>query len=179
MDGVPTGSGPQRTMPDAQSTQRLSRRERLALFLHRESDKRLSPLGVWIMRRTKGGIAHGRFMRLIGAPRELHVLLLTTRGRRSGKERTVVLQYFPDGDAMVVAAANDGGSSHPGWYLNLRADANAQVEIMGRVIDVRADEVAAEAAADWWQRILDRDPSYGRYQRATERLIPILRLVAR
>jgi deazaflavin-dependent oxidoreductase (nitroreductase family) len=130
------------------------------------------------MRRTKGGIAHGRFMRLIGGPPELHVLLLTARGRKSGRERTVVLQYFPDGDAMVVAAANDGGSTHPGWYLNLRADPNAQVEIMGRTMHVRAEELHAEAAADWWQRILLRDPSYERYQRATERTIPIIRLVA-
>jgi deazaflavin-dependent oxidoreductase (nitroreductase family) len=164
-------------MPGA-DTQRLSRWERVALFLHRESDRRLGPLGVWVMRRTKGGIARGRLMRLIGAPRELHVLLLTTRGRRSGKERTVVLQYFPDGDAMVVAAANDGGRTHPGWYFNLRADATARAEITGRTIRVRAEELSAEAAADWWQRILRLDPSYERYQRATERPIPILRLIA-
>lgn len=178
MDGRPSGSGQRGTMAGVEGTQRLSRRERLALLLHRESDKRLTPLGVWVMRRTKGGIAHGRLMRLIGAPRELHVLLLTTRGRRTGKERTVVLQYFPDGDAMVVAAANDGGSSHPGWYLNLRADADAQVEIGDRTMRVRAEELPPKVAADWWQRILRLDPSYARYQRATERTIPILRLVA-
>jgi deazaflavin-dependent oxidoreductase (nitroreductase family) len=172
------GKGPQRIMPGAQDSRRLSRWERVALFLHRESDRRLSPLGVWVMRRTKGGIAHGRLMRLIGAPRELHVLLLTTRGRRSGKERTVVLQYFPDGDAMVVAAANDGGRPLPGWYLNLRVDATARAEITGRTIRVRAQELSAQPAADWWQRILRLDPSYERYQRATERPIPILRLIA-
>jgi deazaflavin-dependent oxidoreductase (nitroreductase family) len=89
-----------------------------------------------------------------------------------------VLQYFPDGDAMVVAAANDGGRPLPGWYLNLRVDATARAEITGRTIRVRAQELSAEPAADWWQRILRLDPSYERYQRATERPIPILRLIA-
>jgi len=92
-------------------------------------------------------------------------LLLTTRGRRSGRERTVVLQFFPGGNAMVVAAANGGGASHPGWYFNLKADPVARVEVMGRTIAVRAAELPADEAAAWWQRILRRDPSYERYPR--------------
>ena len=47
----------------------------------------------------------------------------------------------------------------------------------GRKIPVRAEELPADEAAAWWKRILDRDPSYGRYARATSRQIPILRLV--
>jgi F420H(2)-dependent quinone reductase len=158
-------------------TERLSRKERVGLFLHRESDKRLTPLGIWVMRRTKGGIAHGRIARVLAAPREVDVLLLTTHGRRSGRERTVLLQFFPDGDAMIVTAANDGGTSHPGWYFNLKGDPSARVEVMGRTIRVRAEELPAEAAADWWQRIVSRAPSYERYRRATSRTFPILRLV--
>jgi deazaflavin-dependent oxidoreductase (nitroreductase family) len=177
MGTAPLQNGPARTAPDAEGSERLSLKERVALFLHRESDKRLTPLGIWVMRRTKGGIVYGRFVRMLGAPKELHVLLLTTRGRRSGKERTVVLQYFPDGDAMIIVAANDGGASHPGWYFNLKGDDSARVEVMGRTIGVRAEQLPAEAAADWWQRILRGDPSYARYQRATKRTFPILRLV--
>jgi deazaflavin-dependent oxidoreductase (nitroreductase family) len=120
------------------------------------------------MRRTRGGITRSF---------KVDALLLTTRGRRSGKERTVVLQFFPDGDAMVLAAANDGGASHPGWYFNLRADPAASVEVMGRKIAVRAEELPPEDAAEWWRRILLRDPTYERYARATSRSIPIIRLV--
>lgn len=147
----------------------ISRRERVALVLHRGLDRRLSPLGVWVYRRSKGGITR---------PWKVDALLLTTRGRRSGKERTVVLQFFPDGPAMIVAAANDGGRSHPGWYFNLVADPNARVEVMGRTLAVRAEELSPGEAAAAWQRILVRDPSYERYARAAAgRAIPIVRLV--
>jgi deazaflavin-dependent oxidoreductase (nitroreductase family) len=146
----------------------VSRKERVGLFIHRGLDKRLSPLGVWVFRRTKGGIAR---------PWKVDVLLLTTRGRRSGRERTVVLQFFPDADAMIVAAANDGGAEHPGWYFNLKAEPVARVEVAGRRIAVRAEELPLMEATAWWKRILDRSPSYERYARATSREIPILRLV--
>jgi len=118
--------------------QRISRKERLGLFLHRSLDRRLSPLGVWVLRRTKGGITR---------PWKVDALLLTTRGRRSGRERTVVHQFFPDGNAMLVAAANDGGASDPGWYFNLKADPTARVEVMGRTIAVRAAELPADEGA--------------------------------
>jgi deazaflavin-dependent oxidoreductase (nitroreductase family) len=147
---------------------RVSRRERVALFVHRGLDRWLSPLGVWVYRRTKGGIT---------GPWKVDALLLTTRGRRSGRERTVVLQFFPDGDAMIVAAANDGGTSHPGWYYNLAAEPAAHVEVMGRTIAVRATELPPDEAAAAWERILRRDPSYERYARAAAgRTIPVLRL---
>ena len=157
--------------------QELSPAERVGLFLHRGLDKWLTPFGIWVMRRTNGAITDSRIARMLGAPREVDVLLLTTRGRRSGRERTVVLQFFPDGDAMVVTAANDGGTAHPGWYFNLRGDPSARVEVLGRMIRVRAEELPAQAAADWWQRIVSRDPNYERYARATSRPFPILRLV--
>lgn len=146
----------------------LSRTERLGLFLGRGLDKRLTPLGRWLYRRTKGGITR---------PWKVDALLLTTRGRRSGRERTVVLQFFRDGDDMILAAANDGGASHPGWYYNLVADPAARVEVMGRTIAVRAEELPPDEAAQWWTRILVRAPSYERYARATRRQIPIMRLV--
>jgi len=161
---VPTTAPPAGTGP----ARHLSRKARLGLFLHRGLDKRLSRLGIWVFRRTKGGITR---------PWKVDALLLTTRGRRSGRERTVVLQFFPDGDAMIVAAANDGGASHPGWYFNLVAEPAARVEVTGRAIAVRADELPAEEAEAWWQRILQRAPSYELYARASGRQIPIMRLV--
>lgn len=155
----------------------LSRAERIGLVLHRGLDKRLTPLGIWITRRTNGAVGDSRIARVLCSPRHVDVLLLTTRGRRSGRERTVVLQYFPDGDAMVVTAANDGGTSHPGWFFNLQGDPSARVEVQGRTIPVRAEEVPAGAAAEWWTQIVRRDPNYERYARATSRTFPIVRLV--
>jgi len=88
-----------------------------------------------------------------------------------------VLQFFRDGEAMILAAANDGGTSHPGWYFNLVADPAARVEVMGRTFAVRAEELPTDEADAWWTRILVRAPSYERYARATGRTIPIMRLV--
>jgi deazaflavin-dependent oxidoreductase (nitroreductase family) len=162
------GAHPSTASPaDGNPTRPISRKERVGLFIHRSLDKWLTPLGVWVYRRTKGGITR---------PWKVDALVLTTRGRRSGRERTVVLQFFPDGDGMIVAAANDGGASHPGWYFNLTADPAARVEVMGRTIAVRAEELPSDEAAAWWQRILQRAPSYERYARATSRTFPIVRL---
>jgi deazaflavin-dependent oxidoreductase (nitroreductase family) len=155
----------------------LSLKERMGLALHRNLDKWFTPFGIWVMRRTKGDFARNSIARMLAPQRKVDVLLLTTRGRRSGRERTVVLQFFPDGEAMIVTAANDGGASYPGWYFNLRGDPAARVEVMGRTIRVLAEELPAEDSADWWQRIVSRDPAYARYARATSRKFPVLRLV--
>ena len=156
-------------LTDSGSGEHLTRRERVGLLAHRLLDKWLTPIGVWLLRRTKGGLAK---------PWKADVLLLTTHGRRSGRERTVVLQYFSDGTTMVVMAANDGGDAYPGWYHNLKADPAAGIEVDGRRIAVRAEELPADEAAGWWSRIVERDPSYARFRRATSRPFPILRLVS-
>lgn len=149
------------------ATPSLARRDRVALTLHRELDHRLSALGVWTMRRTRGSLAK---------PWGVNALLLTTTGRRTGRERTVVLQYFPDDDAMIVAAANDGGATDPAWYLNLLGDPAATVEIRGTRIPVLARELPEAEGAAWWDRILLAAPDYERYARATSRRFPIVRL---
>jgi len=149
---------------------RLTRVERTGLTVHRGLDRWLSPLGVAAYRGTHGAIAD---------PWKRDVLLLTTTGRRSGRQRTVVLQYFRDGDAMILAAANDGARTHPGWYFNLTAEPLATVEVGTRRMPVRAEEVEPMEAATWWRRIVERDPTYARYAWATDRRIPIVRLVRR
>jgi deazaflavin-dependent oxidoreductase (nitroreductase family) len=77
---------------------------------------------------------------------------------------------------MILAAANDGGATHPGWYHNLTAEPMARVEVHGRMIHVRAEELPSEEAAAWWQRIVRIQPNYERFARATSRTIPIIRL---
>ena len=146
---------------------RLSVPERVVLLIHRQLDRRLSRFGVWIMRRTRGSLA-GRF--------KVHALVLTVVGRKSGRSRSVVLQYFPDRDGFVVVATNDGGRTHPAWYLNLAASGEGHVEIAGRRMAVRATELPRDVAATWWERILDVSPEYEQYTRAAGRSFPIVRL---
>jgi len=146
----------------------VSRAEHVGLAIQRQLDRRLAPLGIWAYRRTRGGITR---------PWHVDALLLTTRGRRSGRARTVILEFFRDGDAMVLAASNDGGARHPGWYFNLMAHPTARVEVMGVRLTVRATELTAAEASAFWPTIPARDPSYERYVRATHRAIPLVRLV--
>lgn len=145
----------------------MSRAERIALVLHRETDRRLSPLAVWVMRRTRGSLA-----------RLYHVeaLVLTTTGRRTGQRRSVVLQSFADGDAFVVVGTNDGADRPPAWYLNLEADPDAVAEVRGRRMPVRAVTLPPDGAAAWWRRIVEASPDYERYARATGRAFPVVRL---
>jgi len=62
---------------------------------------------------------------MLGMP----VLLLTTAGRRSGTPRTAALHYLPDGDRYIVIGSNAGEPRHPGWFLNLRAEPRAEMQV--------------------------------------------------
>ena len=127
----------------------------------------------WIYRRT-GGRVLGRFG---GTP----VLLLTTRGRKSGEPRTNGLLYFDRGDHWAVAASWAGEPKHPAWYRNLVADPGATIEIRGRRIPVRARELEGEERALVWKEIVARDPSFAEYERRTRgiREIPVVVLEPR
>jgi len=142
--------------------------ERIKTRIEHEVDTRSIRLAAGLLRLTKGRIA--RLWRR-------QVLVLTTRGRRSGRERTVPLQYFPDGDDLIVVAANSGLPSPPGWYFNLTAQPRARVEVGDRTLEVRAEELSAEEATAFWPRVLQVAPDYARYPRRTSRRIPLLRLV--
>jgi deazaflavin-dependent oxidoreductase (nitroreductase family) len=148
------------------STRSHSLKDKVVLYLNYELDKRLGGLGVGLYRLTGGRIA-----------RKVDVLILTTRGRRSGKTRTVLLQFFRDGANLVIVAANSGRSSHPGWFYNLKATPTARVQVMDRTLQVRAEELSADETTAFWPRILRVAPSYARYQKATSRTIPLVRLV--
>ncbi|HXF81602.1 MAG TPA: nitroreductase family deazaflavin-dependent oxidoreductase [bacterium] len=106
------------------------------------------------------------------------VLLLTTRGRRSGQPRTNVLTYLPDGGALVVIASNGGAPRHPHWFLNLRAHPEAQVEIGGRRRSVRAREAEGPERDRLWALVVQRYGGYAVYQRRTRRRIPVVVLTA-
>lgn len=113
----------------------------------------------------------------LAKPWQVEALLLTTLGRRSGRERTVVLRFLPDGDAMVVIATNDDADTAPAWDLNLSADPRARVEVDGRRLPVRAVELPAQEADAWWNRMVECSPSRASYRRATSRPFAVLRLV--
>ena len=102
------------------------------------------------------------------------VLLLTTNGRKSGKERTVPLLYLPDGDDLVVVASNGGTATHPTWWLNLRANPVARIEAGDRRLLVRAREAGPEERERLWPRLVEMYGGYEGYQEKTDRPIPVV-----
>jgi deazaflavin-dependent oxidoreductase (nitroreductase family) len=116
-----------------------------------------------------------RFLQTGGSPRPgLHDLLLTTRGRRSGRLRRTVLVYAQDGDRYVVAASNAGADRHPAWYLNLVADPAVTVQIGARATPARARTATAEERPRLWRLMIAAAPSYQDYENTTARDIPVV-----
>jgi deazaflavin-dependent oxidoreductase (nitroreductase family) len=127
-------------------------------------------LHAWVYRRSGG-----RFLgRMGGQP----VLLLQTTGRRSGRTRTTPVQYLADGDTFVVVASNAGAARPPAWYLNLRADPHARVDIGPRTVDVRAHEATGQERAELWQRLTTANRYLERAARKARRDLPLMALAA-
>ena len=102
------------------------------------------------------------------------MLLLTTTGRKSGKPRTVALQYLLDGDTPVVIASNGGNTTHPAWWLNLEAHPQAEVQVRG---DVRQVVAAAAQGAErdrLWKAAVDMYAGYEDYKKTANREIPVV-----
>jgi proline iminopeptidase len=99
--------------------------------------------------------------------------LLTTKGRRSGEERTAPLIYGEaNGNHMVVAS--NGGFSEPGWYKNLKADPDAEFQVLADKFKVRARDATAEEKPELWKQMTAQWPAYDEYQERSEREIPVV-----
>ncbi|WP_406045182.1 nitroreductase family deazaflavin-dependent oxidoreductase [Micromonospora sp. NBC_00898] len=126
---------------------------------------------VWLYRRSGGKLGGKMF----GAP----VLLLTTTGRKSGRSWTVPLMYQTDGDRWVIIASNGGSARHPAWWLNLRSQPDASVQIGRQTYLVTAVETAGEDRERLWQQMADMYKGYDGYARKTTRQIPVVVLQRR
>jgi deazaflavin-dependent oxidoreductase (nitroreductase family) len=106
------------------------------------------------------------------------ILLLHTRGARSGQPRTSPLLYTPHGEGFLVIASKAGAAQHPAWYHNIRAHPEAvAVEIGGRRMPVRPRLVEGTERAELWQQANDNYNGYETYQRrAGNRIIPVVLL---
>jgi deazaflavin-dependent oxidoreductase (nitroreductase family) len=104
------------------------------------------------------------------------MLLLTTTGRKSGRRYTTPLQYFKDGDDIVIVGSNAGNERHADWWLNLLANPEAGVQVKRKTRRMRAEEVLGEDRERLWPRLVDWYPSYGKYQQRTGRRVPVVKL---
>ena len=106
--------------------------------------------------------------------RGLPVLLLTTRGKKTGLLRTKALMYLPYGDDFVVIASNLGMDNHPAWWLNLMADPKASVQIGSLSFNVLAREAQDDERESIFQSLAERTPDYEQYRSWTSRRIPLV-----
>ncbi|HEV2593381.1 MAG TPA: nitroreductase family deazaflavin-dependent oxidoreductase [Gaiellaceae bacterium] len=102
------------------------------------------------------------------------ILLLTTKGRKSGEPRTTPLIYAQDGDNYVIVASKGGAPEHPGWYLNLEKDPTVELQVKDEVFAARARTAEGEERERLWRKANEVWRHYDEYQTKTDREIPVV-----
>ena len=102
------------------------------------------------------------------------ILLLTTTGRRTGRETTTPLIYGLDGDTPVIVASKGGAPEHPGWYRNLEKSPEVGVQIKGDRFRARARVAEGEERERLWELMNEVWPHYDEYATKTDREIPVV-----
>ena len=106
------------------------------------------------------------------------LILLTTVGVRSGRERTSPVMYHRDGEGYVVVASKRGAPDNPDWYHNLKANPVARMEVGAasgtETFEVRAREAEGQERDRLFADRVAIAPGFGEYQRNTSRLIPVM-----
>ncbi len=102
------------------------------------------------------------------------VLLLTTKGRKTGEPRTTPLIYENDGDRYVIVASKGGAPEHPGWFENLARDPDVELQVRDEVFPARAHVAKGEERERLWKLAAQQWPDYDAYQTKTEREIPVV-----
>jgi deazaflavin-dependent oxidoreductase (nitroreductase family) len=103
----------------------------------------------------------------------LSVILLTTRGVKSGKLRKVPLMRVEHDGVYAIVASLGGAPKNPTWYANVKAEPHVELQDGTVTRDYTAREVTGEEKALWWKRAVDAFPNYAEYQTKTDRQIPV------
>ena len=116
----------------------------------------------------QSGGTEGNTMR--GVP----IIVLWTKGRKSGAIRKTPLMRVNDGDRYAVVASQGGAPEHPEWYLNLEADPSVSLQDGPDVRDYVAHTASPQEKAEWWPKATAVWPDYDAYQEKTDREIPLV-----
>ncbi|NMH77379.1 nitroreductase family deazaflavin-dependent oxidoreductase [Pseudonocardia xinjiangensis] len=104
------------------------------------------------------------------------VILLTTRGAKSGKLRKVPLMRVEHDGRYAIVASLGGAPKNPVWYYNVKADPHVELQDGTVSKDYVAREVTGDEKATWWERAVEAYPDYADYQKKTDRQIPVFLL---
>jgi len=118
--------------------------------------RRAGHVHTWLYQRTGGKIGQ--------KAGHISNLLLTTKGRKTGKLHTVPLAYMADGEDSVIVASNGGADRHPAWWLNLQQAPQAKVQIGTQSFDVLARLANAGERARLWPQLKAMNPFYASYE---------------
>jgi deazaflavin-dependent oxidoreductase (nitroreductase family) len=123
-------------------------------------------IGVWMYRRLDGRLSSGS--------KDVHVLMITTPGRRTGIPRSTCVRYLETPAGFLVWGTGAGSRRDPDWILNLRQAPTSQVQIRDRELVVRPRELHGEARDVMWRdTILAEAPEVVKYERKAGRVIPV------
>ena len=139
----------------------------------------VSSVGQWYLKRVAPGLdrqlsrlTRGRVTSVPGIP----VLLLSSIGAKSGRERVNPLLYFNDGERVITMASNYGGNKHPAWYYNVKANPEVNLSAGGREGRYRA-EITSDAERDrLWDMAKSHTKAYEMYEGTTAgtRTVPVV-----
>ncbi|HXC49955.1 MAG TPA: nitroreductase family deazaflavin-dependent oxidoreductase [Candidatus Limnocylindrales bacterium] len=119
--------------------------------------------------RANGGKVGGMFT---GAP----MLLLHSRGAKSGKSYTTPLVYLADGDRWVIIASKAGAATNPDWFHNLVANPETEIEVGSEKVKVRAEVVGEAERTRLYDKQASIMPQFAEYKQKTSRVIPVVAL---
>jgi deazaflavin-dependent oxidoreductase (nitroreductase family) len=106
----------------------------------------------------------------------LPVLLITTVGRKSGKPHTNPIVYLRDGEDYLVTGSAGGMDWNPNWYHNLKAHPDVKVEIGPQAFDLHAIITEGEERNQLYERFKAASSNFAKYEKGTNRVIPVIRL---
>ncbi|MDG6926366.1 MAG: nitroreductase family deazaflavin-dependent oxidoreductase [Nitrososphaerota archaeon] len=104
------------------------------------------------------------------------LLLLHTKGKRSGKTHVVPIMYLKDGDRYLVFGSKAGADTHPDWFHNLKTHPDVTVEIGDETVPMHAEEIKGHERDALYRRQATLYPGFAEYERKTKRVIPVIAL---
>ncbi len=102
------------------------------------------------------------------------LLILTTKGAKSGETRENPLVYTRDGERIVIVASKGGAPTHPAWFHNLRAHPDVTVELGGEKFQAKAHVIDGDEYERLYRQHADVNPGFHEYRRKTSRKIPVV-----
>ena len=104
------------------------------------------------------------------------VLLLTTRGRKTGRKWTTPVMYLESSGHYILSASNNGQNRHPAWFLNLQAEPEVEIEINDQKTKAEASLVPEGTYKQYWDQLTQQAPFFNGYKEGRSLPIPLVDL---